>query len=43
MSVPGHGRPYDEEERLYAPPLGAFDPEWVVRLAQVDPPPAEVR
>lgn len=28
-----HGRPYDEEERLYAPPLGSFDPEWVVRLA----------
>ena len=34
MTSPAHGRPYDEEERLYAPPLGAFDPEWVVRLAQ---------
>ena len=31
--MPEHGRPYDEEERLYAPPLGTFDPEWVVRLA----------
>ncbi len=31
--MPAHGRPYDEEERLYAPPLGSFDPEWVVRLA----------
>lgn len=29
-----HGEPYDEEERLYAPPLGSFDPEWVVRLAR---------
>lgn len=28
-----HGTPYDEEERLYAPPLGTFDPEWVVRIA----------
>ncbi len=28
-----HGTPYDEEERLYAPPTGSFDPEWVVRLA----------
>lgn len=31
--MPDHGLPYDEEERLYAPPLGSFDPEWVVRLA----------
>ena len=31
--MPAHGLPYDEEERLYAPPLGSFDPEWVVRLA----------
>jgi hypothetical protein len=34
VSPPGHGHPYDEEERLYAPPLGSFDPEWVVRLVQ---------
>ena len=34
MTSPAHGRPYDEEERLYAPPLGTFDPEWVVRLAR---------
>ena len=34
MSPPGHGHPYDEEERLYAPPLGSFDPEWVVRLVR---------
>ena len=34
MTSPAHGKPYDEEERLYAPPLGAFDPEWVVRLAR---------
>ena len=32
MSRP-HGTPYDEEERLYAPPRGTFDPEWTVRLA----------
>jgi hypothetical protein len=29
-----HGTPYGEEERLYAPPTGTFDPEWVVRLAR---------
>lgn len=29
-----HGTPYDEEERLYAPPHGSFDPEWVVRIAR---------
>lgn len=28
-----HGSPYDEEERLYAPPHGTFDPEWVTRMA----------
>jgi hypothetical protein len=28
-----HGTPYEEEERLYAPPRGSFDPEWAVRLA----------
>ncbi len=32
--MPDHGRPYDEEERLYGPPLGTFDPEWVVRLVR---------
>ena len=36
--MPEHGRPYDEEERLYAPPLGSFDPEWVVRLARTRSP-----
>ena len=33
MPARPHGSPYDEEERLYAPPHGSFDPEWVVRLA----------
>lgn len=28
-----HGSPYDEEERLYSPPSGTYDPEWVVRMA----------
>lgn len=24
--------PYDAETRLYAPPLGSFDPDWATRL-----------
>jgi len=28
-----HGSPYDQEERLYGPPPGTYDPEWVTRMA----------